>query len=188
MSLRHIYQFSLFFLILGTGCWSWAQTRDTGSYSDRELSRFRNEAVREYSVDKMISSDLRSARARGVTGGVGNAVSRNYSSDLGIGSSGGAKPFSSVSPTPTVSPYLNLFREDLGGNDDLNYQTLVRPQIEQQRTNAMLQRQNEELARRVQSISAQRDFTPGGAENQYPTGHPTQFNYHGRYYPSMRRR
>jgi hypothetical protein len=164
-----------------------AQELDSKSYGTREINRFRNQAVNDYSVDKLVQTDLRNARARGVSVGTGSPPSRSYG-DLGIGSFSGSKPFSNVTATPTVSPYLNLFREDMGGNDDLNYQTLVRPQLEQQRTNALLQRQNQELSRRVQTISAQRDFAPTGAQNQYPTGHPTVFNYHGRYYPAMRHR
>jgi hypothetical protein len=173
--------------LLGTIGSAVAQVRETSSYGTRQINSFRNEAVKDYSVDKLVQSDLRNARVRAAGGSEVTPPRRSYS-DLGIGSSSASKPFSNVTSTPTVSPYLNLFREDLGGNDDLNYQTLVRPQLEQQRTNALLQRQNEELSRRVQSISAQRDYAPTGAQNQYPTGHPTMFNYHGRYYPAMKHR
>ena len=85
------------------------------------------------------------------TGGTGGA-------SLGAASlapSRSSKPFSSVSSSPTVSPYLNLFREDFDGGGDFNYQTLVRPQLQQQQYNQQFQRQNLELAQRVQSISAQ---------------------------------
>jgi hypothetical protein len=81
---------------------------------------------------------------------------------------------------------MNLFREDLDGSSDFNYQTLVRPQLQQLQTNQQFQNQNQDLYRRVQSISAQSDYkNPAGAENQYPTGHQTTFGYHGRYYPGM---
>jgi len=48
------------------------------------------------------------------------------------------KPFADYRPAPTVSPYLNLFRSDnsLGLID--NYNTLVRPLIEQRRANRNL--------------------------------------------------
>lgn len=55
---------------------------------------------------------------------------------LGRGRSSPARPFSSVSASPTISPYLNLFRDSLGGGDDFNYQTLVRPQLQQQQLTA----------------------------------------------------
>ena len=97
-----------------------------------------------------------------------------------------SKPFSSVSSSPTVSPYLNLFRDDLDGSGDFNYQTLVRPQLNQLQLNQQFQNQNVELNRRVQAISAQRNYAnPAGSEQIYPTGHPTAFGYHGRYYPAL---
>jgi hypothetical protein len=110
---------------------------------------------------------------------------------LGLGlssSSGTSKPFAGYTPEPTVSPYLNLFREDLEGNSDLNYNTLVRPMLQQQQFNQQVQRQSMELARRLQSLSAQSDFNPEGSKSQYPTGHQTTFMYYGHYYPSANTR
>jgi len=98
---------------------------------------------------------------------------------------GNPKPFGNYSPAPTVSPYLNLFREDLGGQSDLNYQTLVRPQLRQQAINDRQQRESMEMARRLQSIGAQSDFNPAGSTTQPPTGHQTVFMYYGHYYPTM---
>ena len=81
---------------------------------------------------------------------------------------------------------MNLFRDDLDGSGDFNYQTLVRPQLNQLQLNQQFQNQNSELNSRVQSISAQRDYAnPAGSETIYPTGHTTTFGYHGRYYPGM---
>jgi hypothetical protein len=82
-----------------------------------------------------------------------------------------------------VSPYLNLFRDDFEGNDDFNYQTLVRPQLEQQRVNEQLQRQNYEIGRQLQAMSAAPDFNPQGNQNLMPTGHQTVFGYHSHFYP-----
>lgn len=163
----------------------WAQT--SSSYADRELSRFRNQTVGDYSVERTIRSDLNSAQVSGLAGHVtqSSLPSRSFS-DLGLSSPSIGKPFSSVTPSPTVSPYMNLFREDFSGESDLNYQTLVRPQLDQQRVNAQVQRQNMELSRRVQSISAQSNYgNPGGSQNQYPTGHPTSFRYYSHFYPTM---
>jgi hypothetical protein len=95
------------------------------------------------------------------------------------------KPFSGYSPAPTVSPYLNLFRNDLSGGSDLNYQTLVRPQLQQQQFNTQAQRANFEIARRVQSIAAQGDYNISGSKELYPTGHQTVFQYYGHYYPAF---
>ena len=96
------------------------------------------------------------------------------------------KPFSSYNSQPTVSPYLNLFRNDLGtGGTNLNYSTLVEPQLRQQQVNQQLQRQDVQANRRLQSIAAQSDYNPEGAKDQYPTGHQTAFNYMGHYYPAV---
>ena len=94
------------------------------------------------------------------------------------------KPFTGYTPEPTVSPYLNLFREDIEGGGDLNYQTLVRPILQQQQFNQQVQRQSMELSRRLQAMAAQSDFNPQGSKSQYPTGHATVFMYYGHYYPS----
>jgi len=97
---------------------------------------------------------------------------------------GGSKPFSNYSSQPTVSPYLNLFRNDLNGQSDLNYQTLVRPQLQQQQVNSQLQKQDLQAARKLQSIAAQADFNPSGSRDEFPTGHQTAFSYLGHYFPA----
>ncbi|HJQ81654.1 MAG TPA: hypothetical protein VJ828_16950 [Lacipirellulaceae bacterium] len=110
---------------------------------------------------------------------------------LGAGTSSPAsKPFSGYTPSPTVSPYLNLFREDLDGTSDFNYQTLVRPMLQQQQINQQVERQAMEMARRMQSMAAQSDFAPQGSTTQFPTGHQSVFMYYGHYYPTapVRRR
>jgi hypothetical protein len=94
----------------------------------------------------------------------------------------GSKPFSSYQSSPTVSPYLNLFRTDLEGGNNFNYSTLVQPQLQQQQMNQQLERQNLQTNRRLQSIAAQSDFNQQGAKDQYPTGHQTVYNYMGHYY------
>jgi hypothetical protein len=104
---------------------------------------------------------------------------------LGLGSAAPAsKPFSGYSPPPTISPYLNLFREDLDGSSDFNYQTLVRPMLQQQQFNQQVERQAMEMARRMQSMAAQSDFNPQGSTTQFPTGHQATFGYYGHYYPT----
>jgi hypothetical protein len=105
-----------------------------------------------------------------------------------VGGGGGpVKPFASVNTAPTVSPYLNLFRNDLSGQSDFNYQTLVRPQLQQQQFNSAIQRQDLQNTRRLQAIAAQADFNPSGAKDQYPTGHQTTYNYLGHYFPPVQR-
>jgi hypothetical protein len=93
-----------------------------------------------------------------------------------------AKPFSNYSAGPAVSPYLNLFRVDLSGNNALNYSTLVEPELRQQQLNQQQQRQNMQTTRRLQAIAAQADYNPQGDKNEIPTGHQTVYQYTGHYY------
>lgn len=119
------------------------------------------------------------------------ASTMNSSRTGGVFGSGGSlrsKPFSSVTPQNPVSPYLNLFRVDLNGTNQFNYSTLVRPQLQQQQVNEQLERQNLQNARRLQAIAAQPTSNPQGAQDQYPTGHQTAFNYMGHYFPTPQHR
>lgn len=120
----------------------------------------------------------------GTPSGMPSAASRPPGT-LG-GSTSSSKPFSSFSAPPTVSPYMNLFRVDLNGNNNFNYSTLVRPQLQQQQMNQQLERQALQNSRRIQSIAAQADFNPAGSKDEYPTGHQTVFSYVGHYYPATR--
>lgn len=108
---------------------------------------------------------------------------------LGLGSgTRGSKPFTSYSSQPTVSPYLNLFRNDLNGGGNFNYSTLVQPQLQQQQLNQQLERQAIQTNRRLQAIGAQPDVNPQGSKDEYPTGHQTVFNYSGHYFPAAQAR
>ena len=88
---------------------------------------------------------------------------------------------------PAVSPYLNLLRRDgQGGLGNLNYQTLVRPQLRaqealrrQQLENRRLQQQTDSLDRRQQSLQLDPFSQPAGnqitgaSRGIRPTGHTT---------------
>jgi hypothetical protein len=156
---------------------------NTGGYAGQELARLNRTAIGTgYSGGEINRITEMSLRAR-----VPN-VGQSSTPRLSLGASGGGalanKPFENYSPAPTVSPYLNLFREDIGGNDDFNYQTLVRPQLEQQRFNDQVQRQAMDINRRLQSLSAQPDFNPQGNSNLMPTGHQTVFLNYSHFYPT----
>jgi hypothetical protein len=162
---------------------------NTGGYAAEQLrSIYRGAIGTGYSIDTLNRQSL----ARGVARvpNVGQSTAPGSRLDAGLGGSNafGRKPFSGYTPAPTISPYLNLFREDLDGQSDLNYQTLVRPQLQQQATNERLQREALELNSRLQAISAQSDFNPAGSRSQPPTGHQTVFMYFGHYYPALQQR
>lgn len=113
---------------------------------------------------------------------------RSSAARFGTGSPLSSKPFSNAVPTPTVSPYLNLFREDITDDVLPNYNTLVRPQLQQQAFNEQVRRQEQSTNRRIQALSSQPAFNPQGSIYQAPTGHSTSFFNLGRFYPSAGRR
>ena len=92
---------------------------------------------------------------------------------------------------PTVSPYLNLLRNQNSGLP--NYQTLVQPFIEQQAAIQQNSAQINQLQRTApaQQTSRRGMFDPtGGLYNQQlrGTGHSTRYQYYGHYYTPYRPR
>jgi len=164
---------------------------DVGGFAGNEMRNIYREGVGQGFTSRSLQNlDMATSRDRvpyvGQSVGQGSISSGGGGASLSLAPRRSSKPFSNISSSPTVSPYLNLFREDLDGMSDLNYHTLVRPQFQQLQTNQRLQDENLQLNRRVQAISAQSDYkNQAGSESLYPTGHQTAFGYHGRYYPGM---
>lgn len=94
------------------------------------------------------------------------------------------QPFTNIQQSPTVSPYLNLSNGANRGQAT-NYQSLVRPLLQQQQTNQQQARQIQHLAQ------AQKDLTTGGLTQQARgvatsirgTGHVAGFMINGNYFP-----
>lgn len=155
-------------------------------YARTELGNiYRSSIGTNFTTSQIINNNFYQSQATvpnvGQSVGVGTAL--NAGPAVGLGS----KPFSNVTSDPVVSPWMNMFREDLSGTGDLNYQTLVRPQLNQERINRQVERQNMELGQRVQAMSARNAYNPEGSQQMYPTGHPTTFMNYGHYYPVSRR-
>ena len=93
---------------------------------------------------------------------------------------GGRYMGSSDNPVgPTVSPYLNLLQ---GGNSNItNYQSLVRPLINQGRA---IDRQGSSLRGLQRQVSQQ---AYGASRGGRGTGHITYFMNYSYYYPSAAR-
>lgn len=165
------------------------KSSQTGFTRSELQSIYRQDVGQGFTSQSLNSIALQNAQARvgyvgQTTPGTSGAARPSTVSTLSPGRS--SKPFQSVSSSPTVSPYMNLFREDFDGGSDLNYQTLVRPQFQQMQQNQQFQRDLMEQNYKVQKISAQTAFqNPAGSESVYPTGHQTAFGYYGRYYPGM---
>ncbi len=61
------------------------------------------------------------------------------------------KPFQGTTTTPTISPYLNLFRDERQNTEAVpSYYSFVRPQLEQQANAAQQQRELQQLQRQGQ--------------------------------------
>ncbi len=95
------------------------------------------------------------------------------------------KPFQGAGTSPTLSPYLNLFREE--NNDFLpNYYAYVRPQRRQQN---IARRQLTEVSRLRQQVQTVSFGSAAGASASRPapsTGHGTRYLNTGGYYPAVR--
>lgn len=75
---------------------------------------------------------------------------------------------------PTVSPYLNLYRQDSQGLP--TYQTLVRPQVQQQRVNQV---QETEITQLRSQLATER---ASAAQPLPQTGHVSYFRHYSHFY------
>ena len=77
------------------------------------------------------------------------------------------KPFQAASSGPTISPYLNLFRDEDQRSESLpSYFTFVRPQLEQQDAAQRQQRELQNLERKMQTGQQFRTSAAPGAGTQ----------------------
>lgn len=189
---------SLIVAALAVVCFDGVVEAQPGSRSPtvkRELNRIRNTSVGQgFSIASMNALSMNSARTftpnnpgtstfAQAAGSTRSAPARSQAASFGTTRGSAApKPFSSVSRDPVVSPYLNLFRNGFDGDFD-NYNTLVRPQLQQQAINTQFQQQQQMLSRQYQQLTARPSFNPQGSQSQMPTGHTTTFNNLSRYYP-----
>jgi hypothetical protein len=92
------------------------------------------------------------------------------------------KPFQAASTGPTISPYLNLFRDESENGESLpSYFSLVRPQMEQQAANQQQQREIANLQRQVQGGAQARAASTPGA------GVPSRFMDTAQFYGGWQR-
>ena len=78
------------------------------------------------------------------------------------------KPFQAASSGPTVSPYLNLFRDERSDSDAAPaYFTMVRPQFEQQAAYQQQQQELQRLQRQVQGGPARAVVPGAGTQARY---------------------
>lgn len=94
-----------------------------------------------------------------------------------------AKPFSSIRSQPTVTPYLNLFREEQI-EDIPNYYTYVRPQLQQQQTN---RQQHAELQRLQQQLQQTRLGSPAAPAGTTGMRQAARYGDTGQFYGGWNR-
>ena len=138
----------------------------------------RSQDLPRYDVEATVNRTLRS----GLFGRSPRTIS-----DPSVGSAPIQKPFENVSNRPAVSPYLNLMREGFD-DDTLNYQSLVRPQLNQIETNQRQQQANQQIYRQLQALEGRASYPVSGSTAIAPTGHPTVYLNHSHYYRMPARR
>ncbi len=98
-----------------------------------------------------------------------------------------SKPFQTVYRDPTISPYLNLYRQDEATGSAPNYFAFVRPQMDQIEANRAQQRELQQLRGQLNGVSS----TIVGANyqnNQLPgTGTPSRYMDTAQFYSGRRR-
>jgi hypothetical protein len=170
-------------LVVSFAAEAWAQSRSTLSTGSEfgynpEMQRVMS-STRVRPAPSVASS---SRYARGLS-------ARALSINPGGGQQRGSKPFANVQRQPTLSPYLNLLRndgDDMGGLP--NYHTFVRPMLDQQQTNRRTNKRIQGLGQEVQAVNRQLAQQPTGASELRPTGHQTVFMNHSHYYTFAGRR
>ena len=98
------------------------------------------------------------------------------------------RPFDDYTPPPTVSPYMNLINNSNGNTATgmyLNYQLMVKPQLEQRRYN----QQSAAAIRQVQKQQAQASKAPATERGQQlrATGHAATRGNYSHYFPALSR-
>ncbi len=96
------------------------------------------------------------------------------------------KPFEHVQPEPTISPYLNLYRDESNDESLPNYFAFVRPQIEQLEANRNQQREIQQLRGQMQSMSSAVGprYQAGGVPGR---GTPARYMDTAQFYSGWRR-
>ena len=91
------------------------------------------------------------------------------------------RPFESYSRRPSVSPYMNLLNNQTG--NATNYQSLVRPQLDQQSFN----QKSASAIKGLQSQAGKQQSKSGSEGNQKlrPTGHAATRQNYSHFYPGM---
>ena len=96
---------------------------------------------------------------------------------------GKSRPFDSSARRPSVSPYMNLINNNTG--QATNYQSLVRPQIDQQNYNTQAASAIKNLQRQQAASSMRSKSSSEGNTKMRATGHAATRETYSHFYPSL---
>jgi len=109
--------------------------------------------------------------------------------DTSLAQGPGQRPFENTYRRPTVSPYLQLQQQGMNPLQNQNiYQTMVQPQVEQQRQQIEQLQQRRQMGqlqnqvKQIQQGTQARQFD----ETIRPTGHASTYMNYSHYYPMGR--
>lgn len=97
-----------------------------------------------------------------------------------------SRPFDTQSRRPSVSPYMNLVNNNNAGAST-NYQSLVRPQVDQQNFNSHSASAIKNLQRSADSPARSKSTGDGGNAKLRSTGHAAVRQNYSHYYPTLGR-
>jgi hypothetical protein len=97
-----------------------------------------------------------------------------------------SRPFDTQSRRPSVSPYMNLVNNSNAGAST-NYQSLVRPQLDQQNFNSHSASAIKNLQRSVDSPARSKAGTDGSNAKLRSTGHAASRQHYSHFYPTLGR-
>jgi hypothetical protein len=97
------------------------------------------------------------------------------------------KPFETIYREPTISPYLNLERDEDDAQGAPNYHTFVRPYQQQIETNRLQQRELQRLRGQVQGLSTTVATPQQGDASLPATGTSSRFMDTAQFYGGWRR-
>jgi hypothetical protein len=100
---------------------------------------------------------------------------------------GQSKPFETIYREPTISPYLNLYRDEDDSEGAPNYHAFVRPHQEQIETNRLQQREIHRLRGQLQGISTTIAAPQYGESSLPATGTRSRYMDTAQFYGGWRR-
>ncbi len=162
-------------------------------YTIADTNRLSLNNIRPLQVQNLAGTPLSGGALRPVSAAANNQAVAAPSQRARVGGAAGFtapvnKPFTNISRRPTVSPYLLLFNDDDGTNENnLNYQTLVRPMLQQEAFNEQVNRDQLRINQQLSALAGQNAFQTQGSQQLAPTGHAAVFNNTMNFFPQRGR-